>query len=176
MACTLTAGRLSAHASGITALHDTFRVLERGPLDDRMDALLATRGLVQELAETPPPSSGDPDPRVAAAAALLTRIDAFVSTVTAVTGSSRSLLTVARSRQRLHGTTPIHVLLVHDPSATATQVVDSKTGDDPFRVAATVTVPWLLIRSDEESVVAAGIGSGTATARGTVGDEDVQFS
>ena len=167
---TVVAGVLAAQ-QGMTVLHDTFRVPQPGPLDARVAALLARCEGLRAMAATPQPDTGA-DPRVAMAADLVKRIEAFLAAITAVpAGATRSILTTARARQCLHADQPIHVLLVQEASATTSQLVDTKLGDDPFEVVTSAAVPWVLVRSDREAVVAAGTATGTAKARGKVHGE-----
>lgn len=167
VASTALAGVLAAQGT-TTVLHDTFRMLQNGPIDDQVTALMQKCEQLREVAATPAPTATG-DPRVALAADLVKRIDTFLAAVTAVpTGATRSLLTSARARQCLHGPDPVHVLLVQEAAATTSQLVDSKVGQDPFEVVASVTLPWLLVRSDAEGVVAAGTATGTAKAQGRI--------
>lgn len=171
VAGTTLAGELAGRSSRVV-LHDTFRVLEKGPLDVRMEALLAACVTLRERATAVADPGTEPAPDVVACGELVQRIEAFVAAVMAVpSGGTRSLWTSARARQRLHDDEATFVLLVHSPTATTSQVVDNKTGADPFRVVATVSLPWVLLRSTSEKVVAAGIAAGTATAEGTIGGQ-----
>ncbi|MFS0699759.1 hypothetical protein AB6N24_07270 [Cellulomonas sp. 179-A 4D5 NHS] len=169
VAGTTLAGALATSTDRVV-VHDTFRVLERGPLDVRLDALLTACGQLRETAAVPVQADAEPDPRTALAAELVKRIETFVGTVMAVpSGAARSLWTSARARQRLHDTSATYVLLVQSPTATTNQVVDEKVGKDRFRVVSTVNVPWALVRSDAERILAAGVGSGRAVADGELG-------
>lgn len=166
-ASTALAGVL-ASSHTVTVLHDTFRVLQAGPIDAQVTTLLEKCQRLREVAAAGQPEA-DGDPRVAMAADLVKRIDTFLAAATAVpAGSTRSMLTTARARQCLHGAHPIHILLVQEASATTSQLVDTKMGEDPFEVVTTVTLPWVLVRSDAERVVSAGTATGSAKARGKV--------
>lgn len=171
VASTMVCKHLLGLAKGATVVHDMFRVLGDGPLDSRMGVLAKTRTALQEVAlqevALHAPESDDPNRR-AAAGALVARIDAFVGAITATTGSARSVLALARSRQVLHGPGPVHVLLLHDPSATVSQVVETKFRGDTYRVVGTANVSWLLLRSDREGLVAAGMGTGLAAEGGKI--------
>jgi len=123
---------------------------------------------------------------------ILATIDTFTTALTTVaTGSRRSPLATAALRELLHppetetdpgsstGGTPAgqvpyfsHVLLVRAEAGSSEQVVSNRPlwWRDRFSTVATVGVTYMLIRTPDSAIVAAGTALGTATARGTIGD------
>jgi hypothetical protein len=142
-----------------------------GPLEQELSAATVKLGLVQSVKSA---------------------IDAFITSLTAVGAGTRSPLTLAAMRERLHdvedpaaaeGDAPAddgrftHVLLVKGNGGAAMQLVEDKPlwSDDTFAVVATAGITYMLIETGESRVLAAGNVGGSVEAHGTLGERiDVQ--
>jgi hypothetical protein len=138
-----------------------------GPLEEELSAATVKLGLVQGVKSA---------------------IDTFIASLTAVpAGATRSPLTLAAMRERLHDVDDpnaedgdaqaedgrfTHVLLVKGNGGAAMQEVDDKPlwSDDTFAVVATAGITYMLIETDGSRVLTAGNAGGAIEAHGKLGE------
>jgi hypothetical protein len=194
---TAVAGALATAGEIGTIVHDDFRLLPTdGVYRKHADLVTLRRRLAalklvleDEKAQTPD-TDKQAHSRIAVRLGLVdsvsSAIDTFNASIVAVPeGSKRSPLAMAAARERLHAADEndaeafTHVLLVKSEGGSAHQTVDDKPFlmKDKVSIFASMSINWLLIRTDMSSVVDGGTVGGSATAHGKIGDRfDITFS
>jgi hypothetical protein len=127
---------------------------------------------------------GDANTRIGLIDAVVAAIDTFSAALRTVPdGASRSPLATAALREQLHPTQPenadeepidpyfSHVLLVKgNPGSTHQVIQDKLIRKDTFTVIAIVNVAYMLIKTSDSHIVAAGNASARATGTGKIGE------
>ncbi len=112
--------------------------------------------------------------RIGRVESLVTAIDTFTTAIRMVpTGATRSALAAAALHEQLRSDTDGfgHVLLIKADAGQAQQVTENRMlRDDKFSTFVDANLMYLLIETAGSTVVAAGTVSGTATARGKIGE------
>jgi hypothetical protein len=111
--------------------------------------------------------------RIGQIESLVTAIDTFTTAVRTVpAGAARSALAAAALHEQLRGDNKFgHVLLIKAEAGQAQQVTENRMlRDDRFSTFVDANLMYMLIETEGSSVVAAGTVSGTATARGKIGE------
>jgi hypothetical protein len=118
--------------------------------------------------------------RLAPIESALSAIDAFTTSMRmTVAGATRSPLTTAILREKLHGggsqsaTLFTHVLLVKAEPGSVQQLVEDRPLwlKDTFTVIATSNVTYMLVKVEAGNVIRAGSIGGEAKIHGTIGQE-----
>ncbi|MGV8977232.1 MAG: hypothetical protein ACOH17_04240 [Cellulomonas sp.] len=155
-----------------TVVHDDFRTLAAGELHTDLAAVRDRRRKLDAL-----PSGGDDQQasRKASASALVTVIDAYLTSISVVPdGGKRSPLVTAMLREVLHGDNGIqYALLVKGRGGDAGQLINDRPlwFNDKFSTIASMSVSYLLVDTSTGGVVAGGTESATCAVHGKIGDD-----
>jgi hypothetical protein len=106
---------------------------------------------------------------------VITAIDTFIAAIRVVpAGATRSWLTTAALRDALHDQEPrfTHVLLLKAQAGQAQQQLDNRPFffKDRFSTVADTSITYALIETAQSTIVASGTVTGTASARGNIGE------
>jgi hypothetical protein len=176
------AGVLKGRNAKRTIFHDSVRLLPSGEISTKVDTLYTRR---QELIERkallesrkPTAAGNSPSEELASAIGLVASVSDNIGELlgdltTVPTGATRSPLAAAILREGLHDGTFQYVLLVKAESASGMQLVNDRPllMDDKFAVLAAASISWVLLEAKSGGVLDAGVTTGTAQARGVIGN------
>lgn len=170
------AGSLKKALKSCKIVHDDFRLLTKGALDEAVTNLITNRGRLAEAKVRLEAEHPEGKAAIRAIEEALTAVNAFVSYLTAVpAGAMRSPLATAVLREQLHpesdGTMKFsHVLLVKADAGSTTEETEERwMRRDRYTVVSAISVNYSLISTANSEVLTAGSSAGRITGHGEIG-------
>jgi hypothetical protein len=176
------AGVLKSGNSNGTVFHDAIRPLPSGgEISSEVDSLYALRQQLIErkvkLESRKPTAGTEPSEELIAAIALVGKVSDSIEElleklVTVPEEATRSPLAAAILREGLHNGAFQYVLFVKAQSASGMQLVNDKPlwWKDTFAVLAAASISWMLVDATGGDILRANVVTGTAQAKGKIGD------